>query len=144
LPKFEEPAFQTPVGAGLPLWFRGDPAVALRVLPGAISRPPDAISYILVRALRDLRQPRIAAHRCRARAGRNCDFRTDPRASGAALRTVPAQVFFRATVAKAKAARGGGEGQLGRAAHRAFRVYLHAICSHAKIIFYLKGNGDIV
>jgi hypothetical protein len=89
VPFFEHPAFQAPVGAGLSIQRCGRPAVALRNLPHAISRAALAASHFALRALRELRQPRIAAHLRGARAWRACCFWADPEIAGAALRSLP-------------------------------------------------------
>ena len=102
VPCFEHPAFQAPVGAGLSIQRRGRPAVALRNLPHAISRAADTISHFVLRPLRELRQPGIATHRREARAGRACCLWADPEIAGAALRSVPSQILFRAAVATRK------------------------------------------
>jgi hypothetical protein len=99
VPFFEHPAFQAPVGAGLSIQRRGRPAVALRNLPHAISRAAHADSHFALRALRELRQPRIAAHLRGARAWRARSFWANPEIAGAALRSLPSQIFFRAAVA---------------------------------------------
>jgi hypothetical protein len=106
LSQYQQPAFQTPFGPRLSLQRCGHSAVALRIVRDAISRPPDAVSHLLLRALRDLRQPRIAAHRRRARAGRDGDSLADARAPRAALRTLPPQIFFRKTAATRRAISG--------------------------------------
>ena len=102
VPCFEHPAFQTPVGAGLSIQRRGRPAVALRNLPHAISCAADTISHFALRALRELRQPGIATHRRGTRAGRGCGFWANPEIAGAALRSLPSQIFFRAAAATRK------------------------------------------
>jgi hypothetical protein len=62
VPYFEHPAFQAPIGAGLSVQRRRRSAVALQDLPDAISRAAFAASHFVLRPLRELRQPEIAAH----------------------------------------------------------------------------------
>ena len=94
LPYVEYPAFPAPVGARLSLRFRGRPAVALRSVRGAILRATDAVPHILLRALRNLRQPGIAAHLRRVRSRRDRVSRANPGASRVALRALPSQIFL--------------------------------------------------
>jgi hypothetical protein len=114
LSQCEYPAFQTTVGAGPSLRFRGHFAVALRIVRGAILRAADAVSHLFQCALRNLRQFRIAAHLRRTRSWRDRDSRPHPRAPRAALRTLPPQVFFRKTAAPRRAFRGTRAKQVAR------------------------------
>lgn len=102
LSRLKHPAFQAPVGARLSLQRRGRPAVALRNLPDAISRAAPAASHFVLCPLRELRQPGIAAHLRRSRARRGRGTWTDPEIASTALRTLPSQILFRATVATRK------------------------------------------
>jgi hypothetical protein len=118
----ERPAIQTPLDAGPSFRLRGHSAVALRILRGSISRPRDAVSQLPSCALRDLRQPRIAAHLRRTRAGRNRAARTDPRAPSPPLRALPAQVFFRAAAAPRRAFGSNRAKQVALGRIRAMRI----------------------
>jgi len=52
----EQPAFQTAIGTGPSPGVRGRPAVAVRILFGAVSRAHHADCSFILRALCDLRQ----------------------------------------------------------------------------------------
>src|SRR5258706_6769253 len=91
----EYPALQTPFGAGLSLRLCGNPSLALRSLRDAILFALAAVSYFLVRALRHLRQPGIAAHLRGAHHRSDFHHRTFTGNPGVALRPLPSQIFFR-------------------------------------------------
>src|SRR5260370_26138513 len=99
----EYPALQTPVGAGPSLCFRGTPSLALRSLRGAILFTLVAVSHAPVRALQNLRQFGITAHLCGAHHRRDFHCWTLTRNPRAALRTLPAQIFFRAPASPRRA-----------------------------------------
>src|SRR6266436_7963777 len=86
---------QTPFGAGLSLCFRGNPSLALRSLRDAILFALAAVSYSDVRALRNLRQPGIAAHLRGAHHRSDFHHRTFTGNPGVALCPLPSQIFFR-------------------------------------------------
>ena len=77
--------------------------MALRSLRRAILRTPDAVSHVSVRALRNLRQPGIAAYLGRPRSRRHRESRAPPRAPRVTLPTLSAQVFFRKAAAPRRA-----------------------------------------
>jgi hypothetical protein len=105
LSQCEYPAIQTPVTAGLSFWLCGDATVALRSLRFAVLCAPNAVSHVLVRALRNLRQPGIATHLRRARSRHDGISRPYPGAPRTALPTLPPQVFFGAPAAPRRAKR---------------------------------------
>jgi hypothetical protein len=97
----KHPALQAPMDVGLSLRSCWRPALALPNLPHAISRAALAASHFVLCSLRELRQPRIAAHLRGARAWRACCLWADPEIAGAAVRPLPSQIFFPAAAATA-------------------------------------------
>ena len=114
LSQCEYPAIQTPVDARLSLRRCGPSAVALRGLRLAVLCAPDAVSHVFVRALRNLRQPGIAAHFRRPRSRYDRIPRPYPGAPRAALPTLPSQVFFGAPLASRRTQRSGRANQIAR------------------------------
>jgi len=85
LPWVEDPAVETPDGAGLSIWICGRLAVAVRKVRNEVLRARRAGAPSLLCALRDLRQFGIATNRCGARAGDDGDVLASAADSGAAM-----------------------------------------------------------
>src|SRR6267378_3154302 len=94
LSRVEDAAVEAPEGGGLFIWSCGRLAVAVRKVRNEVLRARRAGAQSLLCALRDLRQFGIATNRRGARAGDDDEVLASAANSGAAMRTVPAQVFL--------------------------------------------------
>jgi len=108
----EGAAFPTPQHSGLSIWRGGSFTLALRGLRNAISRAPRAVAQHALRALRPLRKPGAATDFAGLCSGDHLAGGAGVADSGAALRSLPAQIFFRKAAATRKRKRPNCAGRL--------------------------------